>query len=493
MTPVRTLMALLTLGAACAGYVYLQQAPPPGEPYYSRPSGPTLYDWNHSRAKADTSRVPTKDLVYRVRERTRSALDDFASQHGGDSNAPGEDAYVRLTQVAHAVVRSSSDSDQGWNRDLNVQEKSSRGRIAGLDELQRTAFDPAVEEEVVMDSPVIRDNDSQIATKPPIPPITQTDVSVVAEKSETTLKNAQSGRDGQSSLPSTDEQPKEEIPVSRVSRSGKKQTVKNAVKERANVGAPQWKVVGKTTEGQPMHSMHLGENGTRTLVIAGLNGTDRTAVRWLELLADELARQPDALKDNEVVFFRAGNPDGLLRNVSNNSRDVPLNRNFPSRRYRSTSDMPAFAVPAGEVETRVMLDTLYTFRPRRVIHLMSTTGRSQVMYNKLAGRLATEFERSSKVALFPLDAEQLPGSIEDFADGTLEAAVLSMRLSIGNDWQQAWQTLQPHVLAAVIGQSPDDEDSTFDPDRSPVPTANIEPVSRRPYRRGYEELPPPPN
>ena len=198
-----------------------------------------------------------------------------------------------------------------------------------------------------------------------------------------------------------------------------------------------------------MHSMHLGTTGVRTLVIAGLNGEDRVAVRWLEQLAQGLASQPNLTENIEVFFFRAGNPDGLVHQYKGNARGVPLNRNFPSRRFRQPVGMPQFATPASEVETRVILDP-----------------------------------------------EQNPGSIEDFADGTLEAGVLSLKVNAGRDWQQTWTRLQPQVLAAVIGRPIDSEQPTLnlpqDPDKSAIPSASVEPISGNRRRRGYEELPPPP-
>jgi hypothetical protein len=258
----------------------------------------------------------------------------------------------------------------------------------------------------------------------------------------------------------------------------------------------EWKIVGMSTEVRPMHTMHLGDSGTRTLVIAGLNGEDRTGVHWLELLSDELRRRPELLQNDEVVFFRAGNPDGLMRNMANNARGISLNRNFPSRRYRPMPDMPAFAVPASEVETRIILETLYSFRPRRVIHLGSTTGRPQVLYNRSAKNIADDFERSTKLTVQLFDSEQYPGSVEDFADGTLDAAVLSMRLSIEDDWKKAWSKVQTHVLSAIVGQPSDPAgqgaDQPQDPDRVLIPTAKMETSVRNPRRRGYEELPPPP-
>jgi hypothetical protein len=220
-------------------------------------------------------------------------------------------------------------------------------------------------------------------------------------------------------------------------------------------------------------------------------------VHWLELLSDEIRRHPELLQNNEVTFIRAGNPDGLMRNSPNNARGIPLNRNFPSRRYRPLPDLPSFAIPASEVETRIILETLYSFRPRRVIHLGATTGRSQVLYNRSAKNIAMDFERSTQLTGQLFDSEQYPGSIEDFADGTLDAAVLSLRLGVEKDWKQTWSKLQPQVLNAIVGKSSNTNGEVAgqqqDADRVLIPTATNEPKSPRgPRRRGYEELPPPP-
>jgi hypothetical protein len=519
MTSVRTLITVLTLGAAGAGYLYLQQPTPTGEPDFDKTAARSSFDWNLAGPqKSGTSRVPVEHLVSQIHEHTKSVLDGFTSRQD-DTSAPIGDAFQRLRQATQSVPASSATEVDAAvvehvhqairpSVDLIAQavaetRKSAAVPLPGLDELERTAFDPdqVVERVNNRASAIVERSDSvknatQVAE--PVPAPQPASENVAPPPNQAPIAPGQSAAPANHAVISTGSS---KVPVSSISQLGQNPPPKPAAtsiakRRESNPASSEWKVVGKTTEGRPMHSMHLGNNGTRTLVIAGLNGEDRIAVRWLEQLAEELSRRPGLLKNNEVVFFRAGNPDGLVHKVRDNARGVPLNRNFPSRRYRPAADLPRFAIPAGEVETRVMLDTLYTFRPRRVIHLTATSGRSQVLYNRSAKDLAIDFERSTKVVLLPLDAEQFPGSLEDFADGTLEAAVLSLKLGVGSDWQQSWTQLQLPVLSAVAGQSIEpvggEVAQTRDPDRTPIPFANVEPVSTRPLRRGYEELPPPP-
>ena len=272
--------------------------------------------------------------------------------------------------------------------------------------------------------------------------------------------------------------------------------------EKKVAAASEWKVIGKTTEGRPLHTRRFGNNGPRTLIVAGLDGEDRIAVRWIDLLADELARRPELYQSGEVLVFRAGNPDGLMKKMSENARGVLINRNFPSRRYRPLPDMSSGAGPATEPETRALLDNLYTFHPRRVIHLTATTARTQAAYNRSAREIAGELQRAYSLDIQPLDIERYPGSLEDFADGTLEAGVLSIQLNVGNDWQQIWSKHQPTILTAVTGRTltkhdakrpPQDELTRSAPEatRSSIPVSNNEPPPKK-TGRGYEELPAPP-
>ena len=491
----RTIMILMTLTSAGAGYLYLQGTPPVGDllrdvvttkPLNDGTVRPARAEAHATRSttttnrienvpgkslKGDTAGASPKNLTNRAHQNTKSILDDFAILHGGHSDAPSEDAFQRLKQATQSFANTPSNGSEMSSCEVqgDIDTGSPQSKLSAV---QPIAFDQADD----LLSQFDPTGDSISSRR-------KNDVQVVASNLEPTSKSSQRGAVG-----SPEKKVLKFEPTSSVKRTSTPSAT-DSVKP-----ATEWKVIGKTTEGRKIHSMHLGNNGVRTLVIAGLDGQDRVAVRWLEEMAQELATRPDLIENNEVIFYRAGNPDGLVHQYKGNARGVPLNRNFPSRRYRQAFGLPQFAVPASEIETRVMLDTLYSFRPRRVIHLSSTSGRSQVVFNRLSKPVATELERSAKITLFPFDPEQNPGSIEDFADGTLEAAVLSVKVNPGRSWQQTWTGLQPHILAAIIGRPIDSEQPRLNlpQDQDQTPSSSVEPISRTPRRRGYEELPAPP-
>ena len=511
----RTLMTIMTLSAATAGYFYLQRTPPAGEPYEVTSTAARLQEEarrEYSRL-ADVSRGSVKELVSRVHQHTKSVLDDFANQHGGHSDAPTDDAFQRLKQVTQSAVDALVTENSPATNDL-AKTKPIRLPPTKLDDLQRIAFDPSVAIDPIVEQ-MLSQQEGQHEESAKVAagtPSTKTDPvltepvqpapaeEVAAQTAESPVVAPQIAQT-EPSVAKSEPSMSPGSGIANVSRQETKPVVKQTI---APVQPPtskpmlanEWKVIGKTTEGRKMHSTHLGTTGTRTLVIAGLNGEDRVAVRWLEQLADTMASRPELTNNIEVVFFRAGNPDGLVRKTRNNARGVPLNRNFPSRGYRPVVGVPSFAVPASEVETRVILDTLYSFRPRRVIHLSSTTGAAQTLYNLKAKASALELERTAQFKPVQLDPEQSPGSLEDFADGTLEATVLSLKVNVGSDWQQTWNRVQPQILAAVVGRPINSGDAESSPEKNldgiAVPYSNIEPISRNPRRRGFEELPAPP-
>ena len=462
----RFLLAAITLGAAGVGFTYLNQpvaSSSPTERTVLRP----LFDWGHGDRELVAGEPPStvRDAVKRLQAPPESVLDDFVRDHGlGDLTR--DDAPTPVRDAA----RSSFDQADSSSKEEIVGPTNAPNE-AVRDDLDRanpgfTETKSAAEPRrsntpgaSVHEATIVRSDKRQ-------PAVSDAEIAQIAVKEEAVAK------------------------------------ARTQAVEKKVISSSEWKVIGKTTEGRPLHTRRFGNNGPRTLIVAGLNGEDRIAVRWIDLLADELARRPELSLSNEVLVFRAGNPDGLTKKVSENARGVLINRNFPSRRYRPLPDMSSGAGPATEAETRALLDNLYTFHPRRVIHLTATTARTKASYNRSAREIAGELQRAYSLDIHPLDIEQFPGSLEDFADGTLEAGVLSIQLNVANDWQQIWSKHQPTILTAVTGKVLDKHDAKPQPQdeltrsapaatRSSIPISNNEPLGKK-SGRGYEELPAPP-
>jgi len=472
---VRLFLAALTVGAAGIGYVYIQQSDLNSAAAQSTPG--SLFDWQLANdpvaVATDDGPVDSGEAPLAVRDSINKARSEITSKL---------DEFVRVNVVPDPESNAGSIPQDIISRD-------------GVAQTRHTEIDDSVAAEpapvIPKRNPIDEDEQDigsvpaseQSESKPGTAKPSINDATLLTKKPDTA--NAGSGVSSESQTSSSSPRNTTELLPGKISSKDKK------------VFDSGWTSIGKTTKDLPMHTRQFGREGIRTLVISGLDGQDLIAVRWNDQLAEVLSRKNDLFPANEVQLFRAGNPDGLVKIASANSRGVLINRNFPSRRYQLLPDKTSGPGPVSEAETKVILDILYTFRPRRVIHLMSTSGPSTVFYNRAAKDIAAELRKDHRLETQPLDVELVPGSLEDFSDGTLDAAVLTLQLTGGSDWQQNWNKHLPAVLTAINGRNlakmqsvSSDVASSREAVRISDPEAMSVPVQK--IRRGYEELPPPP-
>jgi murein peptide amidase A len=116
-------------------------------------------------------------------------------------------------------------------------------------------------------------------------------------------------------------------------------------------------LLGQSTEGRPIRATRVGPAGgpATLLAVAGVHGDEPATV---EGAVDLLLRIRTGALAVAHPFWLVPvlNPDGLLRGVKNNARDVDLNRNFPAANF-STEHRPGYSpgpVPLSEPETRAL-------------------------------------------------------------------------------------------------------------------------------------------
>ncbi len=270
-----------------------------------------------------------------------------------------------------------------------------------------------------------------------------------------------------------------------------------AANEQIKAKSP-WEVVGHSSRGRPIHIRRYGTAGDITLILCGMDGADRVAVKWIDSLSQQLADAPEMLSGRQIVLLRDPNPDGLTIKQTPNERGVTLNHNFPTKSFRPGES--SGSGPASEPETRAILEVLYRFQPTRVIHVQSA-GRSEVAANAAAQRLAETLGQGRQLALQTLPADQLAGSLEEFVSTTLSAEMLTMRLATGDDWRSAAIGHFPTLMAAAVPKIAEatlsiaqtsQTNSATATDLAPSPFSEVTEITRL-SRRGYEELPPPPH
>jgi hypothetical protein len=282
MTTVRSLITLLTIGTAGAGYYYLQQPPPVGEPYYSH-RAEALSDATVGNFGRRGSSTTIQDLFNRVHERARTVLDDVSRDPTNRPLMPADDAFERLRKAMQSAVVTTSLTDGARADSFADSGAVDRVPVPYFDELQRTAFDSSAQSGPEFTQAVgngLANEPSAIQDEQRLGPILKPELA--AEAAEAVATAAASPAIEKAAIGSTvvaepEPQTPQKIGMSVTSTSNSapdeasKRTsatlVSNRVTKYLNA---EWKIVGMSTEGRPLHTMHLGDSGTRTLVIAGL-------------------------------------------------------------------------------------------------------------------------------------------------------------------------------------------------------------------------------
>jgi protein MpaA len=136
---------------------------------------------------------------------------------------------------------------------------------------------------------------------------------------------------------------------------------------------PQWRLIGRSTDGRPIRITERGNpHSRRILVIGCIHGTEcagRAIVR-------ALASMPEPLH-TDLWLLANLNPDGFAAGTRTNAAGVDLNRNFPAHwRPVGRRGDPEYSgpQPLSERETRIACRLILRLRPAITIWLHQPQG-----------------------------------------------------------------------------------------------------------------------
>lgn len=122
-------------------------------------------------------------------------------------------------------------------------------------------------------------------------------------------------------------------------------------------------VVGHSVQGRRITAYHLGQPGTKKVVlISVMHGNEPAPRRILEDLVHG-AR----VHGIDLWVVPTYNPDGYAHDTRHNAHGVDLNRNYPYRWIRQTGNYDSGPRPRSEPETRAMMAFLKKVKPAYVL------------------------------------------------------------------------------------------------------------------------------
>ncbi|HWT03478.1 MAG TPA: DUF2817 domain-containing protein [Pyrinomonadaceae bacterium] len=139
---------------------------------------------------------------------------------------------------------------------------------------------------------------------------------------------------------------------------------------------PKYLNLGKTVKGRDINAVVYGTGAKRVLVFGGIHGDEPHTTVVARSLAVNMNR--DTLPpDLTVIIVPDVNPDGLMAATRVNANGVDINRNFPSKTWRSDyTEQKRYpgTQPSSEPETRAVLSLLERYPPHLVVTLHAALG-----------------------------------------------------------------------------------------------------------------------
>ena len=149
-----------------------------------------------------------------------------------------------------------------------------------------------------------------------------------------------------------------------------------APKAPAKFVAPKYLTLGKTVKGRDITAAVYGSGAKHVLIFGGIHGDEPHTTVLARALAVNMNQEtlPPGLT---VVIVPDVNPDGLMAATRVNANGVDINRNFPSKTWRSDyTEQKRYpgAQPSSEPETRAVLGLLERYPPHLVVTLHAALG-----------------------------------------------------------------------------------------------------------------------
>jgi protein MpaA len=139
--------------------------------------------------------------------------------------------------------------------------------------------------------------------------------------------------------------------------------VANATADAAHPTVLEKVVVGHSVDGRKITAYHLGDPGTKkVMLISVMHGNEPAPRRILMNLVDGAP-----VHGIDLWLVPVYNPDGLARDTRRNAHDVDLNRNYPYKWIRQGGNYNSGPKPASEPETRAMMRFLTKVNPAYVL------------------------------------------------------------------------------------------------------------------------------
>jgi len=183
------------------------------------------------------------------------------------------------------------------------------------------------------------------------------------------------------------------------------------------------------------------QKDTKIILFIGVfHGDEPEGEPLILKLMNEVDKDPELIKNNQILFIPVLNPDGKAFNTRGNANGIDLNRNFPTKNWELSAIKDEFYSGesfASEVETKFLIEILDEFRPDAIITLH--TPYRIVNFDGPAKELAHEISKFNDYPVQENIGYSTPGSFGTYAGIERNIPVITLELPDKTNIDTLWE------------------------------------------------------
>lgn len=206
-----------------------------------------------------------------------------------------------------------------------------------------------------------------------------------------------------------------------------------------------WKKSGKSTGDRPFQTIHLGDEGYRTLVLGSVGGNDPLALELIDRLSRHLHEDSIILGGFDCTIVRTINPDGEANRKLRNEKGDYVNSGFP----KALADVPKVNM----AEAKFVLDQIDALKPQRIVHIRSIEGGTGVVATGFSSQTAArEASEWLKFKLLMLPERSKVGSLERYVSTSGLADMITIGIPDTTPRDEVWSLYGDTVMNLLLAE-----------------------------------------
>ena len=212
-------------------------------------------------------------------------------------------------------------------------------------------------------------------------------------------------------------------------------------------------MLATSAEGRPIYAYELKNESPAILIVGGMHGDEPQSAFVADRIVELLQTRIGDMMDEHLIVVPQLNPDGLERGSRKNSREVDINRNFPTANWsKNEPDDPYHGgLNAGsEPETQLILELIRRHSPRRIltVHCIDDE-RHCVNFDGPAEALARAMAKENGYEVRSDIGHATPGRLGTWAGYERQILTITLELPAGETDEKCWQDNRDAVMSFI--------------------------------------------